>query len=184
LLEQPGLKPIRAQEEIMGTFGGTWETHWSFAQTEFVGKSKLYLYNMPSRFDGHPDVGIVQGHYANDSIGPWGSFYGTLSSDGRNWKGRWWGHPWRNPAHPNDWWFGGPSTPFPLDDISGEFWFQLSTDGNTFIGAYNNLNDPTRRLYAWDGYKVCEEETTCTKPLPNKDFPRKHPAVVKLPSGF
>jgi hypothetical protein len=169
----------------MHTFGGKWKAHYSaFAQNEFRDgwRDELYVRVMP-HFSHHANVGIVQGQYTN-GIAPWGSMYGTLSSDGRNWKGRWWSQPWHGtPPDADWWWFGGPNAPSLVDDISGEFWFQLSADGNTFVGAYNNFNDPTRRLYVWDGYKVCEEEV-CVKPLPNKTYPRKHPSVVKLPPGF
>jgi hypothetical protein len=179
---------IRTREEIMGSFGGKWLAQYSAAGlNEFREgwRDELYIRIMQGRFPGHTDVGIAQGQYTS-GIGPWGSLYGTLSRDGRNWKGRYWGHPWTGTGTvPNAdwWWFGGPSAPLPVEYISGEFWFQLSADGNTFTGVYNNFSDPTRRLYVWDGYKVCEEEV-CTKPLPNKDFPRKHPTVVKLPPGF
>jgi hypothetical protein len=180
----------------MNIFGGNWETQFTTQHgSQFIPnwRCQLYLKDMTGGFV-QPDgsvARIVQGQYTS-GIGPWGNMYGILLEEGRLWRGRWWGHPWKyvtvSPGTDSFWWLA-PNLGMPVDadnlgiaaiDLGGEFWFRLSEDGSTFTGAYNLFNDPRHILYAWDGYKVCEQES-CTQPLGNHTFPRESPAVVVIP---
>jgi hypothetical protein len=181
----------------MNNFEGTWESTWLSADPNYspgrdtrigMGIDSLLRLGQRGNFIYYSGKGNQPLSYTDGVpfLKPQWNTYARTDLEERVLIGRFWGPMWKSFTHE-----GPPNLELAQPDHaeyflqqSGQFFFELSTDGKTFTGGYNASSQPTH-WFAWDGRKISHNpryrKSINPPPFPARDLLT---VVVTPPSGL